>query len=110
MQFSPYLLLAIAMMIAGWIFSMVLKNKFKRYSKTPFSSNVSGKEVAERMLRDNGISDVKVISVEGKLTDHYNPLNKTINLSAAVYEGRNTAAAAIAAHETGHAVQHAVAY
>ena len=76
----------------------------------PLSSNLSGKEIAEKMLKQHGIYDVKVESVEGKLTDHYNPMNKTVNLSPEVYEGRNAAAAAIAAHECGHAVQHATAY
>lgn len=87
-----------------------LKSKFKAYSQVPTSSGLSGAEIAERMLRDNNIRDVKVMSVQGQLTDHYNPQNKTINLSADVYSGRNVAAAAVAAHETGHAVQHATAY
>lgn len=87
-----------------------LKNKFSEYSKVPNSSGLSGKEIAQKMLRDNGIYDVQVISVEGSLSDHYNPANKTVNLSSDVYEGRNVAAAAVAAHECGHAVQHATAY
>lgn len=87
-----------------------LKSKFKKYSQIQLRSNMSGKEVAERMLRDNGIHDVKVVSVQGQLTDHYNPLNKTVNLSEAVYNGRTAASAAISAHECGHAVQHATAY
>jgi len=90
--------------------SFMLRSKFAAYSKTPLSSGLSGKEIAERMLRENGIYDVKVTSVEGSLTDHYNPLDKTVNLSADVYNGRNIAAAAVAAHECGHAVQHATAY
>src|ERR1700752_2009775 len=87
--------------------SSTLKNKFKRYSQTPLVSGLSGEEIAKKMLRDNAIYDVNVISVEGQLTDHYNPMNKTVNLSRDVFEGRNAAAAAIAAHECGHAVQHA---
>ncbi len=90
--------------------SMMLKGKFKTYSKILLRSGLSGKEVAERMLRDNGIYDVKVVSVDGFLSDHYNPANKTVNLSPDVYEGRNIAAAAVAAHECGHAVQHATSY
>jgi uncharacterized protein len=107
---SGILIIGVVFMIIGLIISGILKSKFNRYSKIPLSSNYSGKEIAEKMLRDNNISGVRVVSVEGRLTDHYNPLDKTINLSADVYEGRNAAAAAIAAHETGHAVQHATAY
>ena len=87
-----------------------LKSKFSEYSKVATSSGMSGKEVAEKMLKDNGIYDVTVISVDGFLSDHYNPLNKTVNLSPDVFEGRSIAAAAVAAHECGHAVQHAAAY
>ena len=87
-----------------------LQSKFKRYSKLPVPNGMTGKDVAEKMLHDNGIYDVKVISTSGHLTDHYNPANKTINLSEQVYASSNVAAAAIAAHETGHAVQHAYAY
>lgn len=90
--------------------SMVLKSKFKQFSKEPLASGLSGKEIAERMLRESGIYDVEVISTPGFLTDHYNPLNKKVNLSEEVYNGRNIAAAAVAAHECGHAVQHARAY
>ncbi len=97
-------------MILSWIVSMVLKSKFKKYSKIPVDNGMSGRDIAEKMLRDNGIYDVKVESVQGQLTDHYNPENKTINLSQEVYNGRSIAAAAVAAHETGHAVQHATAY
>ena len=100
----------IAFMILSWIISLTLKSKFKKYSKIPLDNGMSGKDVAEKMLRDNGIYDVKVESVEGQLTDHYNPVNKTINLSQDVYNGRSVSAAAVAAHETGHAVQHANAY
>jgi Zn-dependent membrane protease YugP len=88
----------------------VLKSKFTKYSKIPLSTGLTGKEVAERMLRENGIYDVQVISVEGFLSDHYNPLNKTVNLSPEVYHGNSISAAAVAAHECGHAVQHATAY
>jgi len=88
----------------------VLKSKFSKYSKIPLSSGLSGKEIAEKMLRENGILDVKVISVEGFLSDHYNPKNKTVNLSPDVYSGTSVSAAAVAAHECGHAVQHATNY
>lgn len=97
-------------MLIGWMVSSRLKSKFKEYSQTPLAKNLSGADVARLMLADHGISDVKVISVEGQLTDHYNPVNKTVNLSEAVYNGRNAAAVAVAAHECGHAVQHAKAY
>jgi len=100
----------IGFMILSWIISMTLKSKFKKYSKIPIENGMSGKDVAEKMLRDNGIYDVKVESVNGQLTDHYNPLTKTINLSQEVYSGRSVASAAVAAHESGHAVQHAKAY
>lgn len=86
------------------------KSKFKQYSEMPLGSGMSGKDIAEKMLNDNGISNVKVISVEGQLTDHYNPADRTVNLSPEVYHGRSVAAAAVAAHECGHAVQHATAY
>jgi uncharacterized protein len=100
----------IGFMILSWVISSTLKSKFKKYSKIPVENGMSGRDVAEKMLRDNGIYDVKVGSVEGQLTDHYNPVNKTINLSQDVYNGRSVSAAAVAAHETGHAVQHAKAY
>ena len=100
----------IGFMILSLVISLTLKSKFKKYSKIPLENGMSGKEVAEKMLRDNGIYDVKVESVEGQLTDHYNPVNKTINLSQDVFIGRNVSAAAVAAHETGHAVQHSKAY
>ncbi len=99
-----------AIMIVGMVVQSRLKAKFKKYSETPISSNLTGREIAEKMLEDNGITDVRVISVNGQLTDHYNPLKKTVNLSEAVYGHRNAAAAAVAAHECGHAVQHAKAY
>jgi Zn-dependent membrane protease YugP len=100
----------IAFMILSWIVSLVLKSKFKKYAKIPLDNGMSGREVAERMLRDQGISGVRVECVQGQLTDHYNPVDKTINLSPDVYNGRNISAAAVAAHECGHAVQHSTAY
>ena len=100
----------IGFMILSWIVSMVLKSKFKKYSKILLDNGMSGRDVAERMLRYHGITNVRVESVQGQLTDHYNPLNRTINLSPDVYNGRNISAAAVAAHECGHAVQHAEAY
>jgi hypothetical protein len=97
-------------MLLSWLISWQLKSKFKKYSKVPINYNLTGKEVAEKMLHDNGIMDVKVVSTPGMLSDHYNPMNKTVNLSEGVYSSSNVAAAAIAAHECGHAVQHATAY
>ncbi len=105
-----YMILIGAIMLMSWFVSSQLKSKFEFYSKLQLQNGMSGKEIAEKMLADNGIYDVKVISVEGQLTDHYNPANKTVNLSEAVYNQRNAAAAAVAAHECGHAVQHAKAY
>lgn len=106
-----------SIMIVSFIFigismlvSLVLKNKFKSYAKVPLSNRMTGKEIAEKMLRENGIYDVKVTSVEGFLSDHYNPANKTVNLSPDVYNGYSISAAAVAAHECGHAVQHATSY
>jgi uncharacterized protein len=100
----------IGIMLLSMVVSMTLKSKFNKYSKIPLDNGMSGREVAEKMLLDNGITDVKIGSVEGQLTDHYNPVDKTINLSREVYEGRSISSAAVAAHETGHAVQHAKAY
>jgi len=100
----------IGIMILSMIVSMTLKSKFNKYAKIPLDNGMSGREVAEKMLRDNGINDVKIVSVEGQLTDHYNPADKSINLSREVYDGRSISSAAVAAHETGHAVQHAKAY
>lgn len=100
----------VLVMGASWLVQNRLKSKFKKYSNTPIRSNLSGKEIAEKMLADNGIYDVKVLSVAGQLTDHYHPVHKTVNLSEAVYNQRNAAAAAVAAHECGHALQHARAY
>jgi Zn-dependent membrane protease YugP len=105
-----YLILAGAIMLASWLVSSRLKSKFEQYSKVHLQNGMSGAEIAEKMLADNGIRDVRVISVAGQLTDHYNPTNKTVNLSEAVYNQRNAAAAAVAAHECGHAVQHAMGY
>jgi Zn-dependent membrane protease YugP len=96
--------------LASWLVSQKLKNKFNHYSKIRLQNGLSGKEIAEKMLHDNGIFDVKVISTSGKLTDHYNPVSRTVNLSESVYNQRNASAAAVAAHECGHAVQHAQAY
>ncbi len=107
---TGYILIAVVLMLLGSIVSGRLQSKFKKYSKVPLGSGLSGKEIAEKMLRENGINDVSVISTPGFLTDHYNPTNKTINLSPEVFAGRSIAAAAVAAHETGHAVQHATAY
>ena len=103
-------ILIIGVMIASWAVQNNLKRKFKKYSKVGLNMGLSGKEVAELMLRDNDIYDVKVVSVQGRLTDHYNPLDKTVNLSPEVYSGRSVMATAVAAHECGHAVQHATAY
>ena len=99
-----------AIALASWLVSNTLKNKFKKYSKIHLRNGMSGAEIAEKMLADHGIFDVKVISTPGRLTDHYNPKDKTVNLSEAVYNQRNAASAAVAAHEVGHAVQHAKAY
>ena len=104
-----YVLIGI-IMLASWGVGKRLKFKFEKYSKVHLQNNMSGAEIAERMLADHGIRDVKVISTPGRLTDHYNPSDKTVNLSEAVYNQRNAAAAAVAAHEVGHAVQHATAY
>lgn len=102
------------LLIGIGIISMIVqsrfKNKFKKYSEMPLTSGLSGAEVAQKMLNDNNIYDVQIISVEGQLTDHYNPANRTVNLSPEVYHGRSVAAAAVASHECGHAIQHATAY
>lgn len=103
-----YWVLFIGIAVASWIVSSVMESRMKRYAKVPLK--LTGKEVAEKMLRENGITDVKVTCVKGHLTDHYNPANKTVNLSESVYNQANVAAAAVAAHECGHAVQHAKAY
>ena len=97
-------------MIVGTILNTRLKSKFRQYSQIQISSNMSGKDIAEKMLADHNINDVRITSIDGKLTDHYNPINKTVNLSSEVFNGRNISSAAVAAHECGHAVQHATAY
>jgi Zn-dependent membrane protease YugP len=94
----------------SFLVSAILKSKFTKYSKIPLANGMSGREIAEKMLKENGIYDVKVTSVEGFLSDHYNPVNKTVNLSSDVYNGTSVSAAAVAAHECGHAVQHATSY
>ena len=105
-----YWILIIGIAAASWLVQWNLKRKFEKYSKMPLGNGMTGRDVAELMLRENGITDVKVISTSGMLTDHYNPANKTINLSEGVFATSNVAAAAVAAHETGHALQHAQAY
>ncbi len=105
-----YYLIIGLIMLASWIVSSRLKSKFEHYSKLSLRNGMSGAEIAEKMLADHGIRDVQVISTPGMLTDHYNPANKTVNLSESVYNQRNASAAAVAAHECGHAVQHATAY
>jgi Zn-dependent membrane protease YugP len=97
-------------MILSFGVSAMLKSKFEKYSKVALHSGLSGKDIAQKLLRDNGISDVQVFSVQGQLTDHYNPTNKTVNLSSGVFDGRSVASAAVAAHECGHAIQHANGY
>lgn len=105
-----YYIILGAIFLASWLVSSRLQSKFAHYSQVQLRNGMSGKEIAEKMLHDNGIYDVKVTHVPGQLTDHYNPLDKTVNLSEAVYNQRNAAAAAVAAHECGHAVQHTQAY
>jgi uncharacterized protein len=107
---SSIFLVSLIFVGISFIVSSILKSKFNTYSNIALRNRMSGRDIAEKMLRDNGIYDVKVISVEGHLSDHYNPANKTVNLSAEVYSGQSIAAAAVAAHECGHAVQHAHAY
>ncbi|AUS05634.1 zinc metallopeptidase [Pseudotamlana carrageenivorans] len=105
-----YYIIIGAIALVSWLVSNKLKSKFEKYSKIHLRNGMSGAEIAQKMLADNGIYDVEVISTPGRLTDHYNPKNKTVNLSESVYNQRNAAAAAVAAHECGHAVQHAQAY
>ena len=105
-----YLIIFGAVAILSYLVQANLQSKFKKYSEEPLSSGMTGREVAEKMLHDHGIYNVSVISTAGQLTDHYNPTNHTVNLSESVYASRSVAAAAVAAHECGHAVQHAVAY
>jgi Zn-dependent membrane protease YugP len=110
MPMNPAYIIVLLTMLASWLIQRRLQSKFERYSQVGLQSNLSGKQIAELMLADHGITDVRVISTEGRLTDHYNPADKTVNLSEAVYADRSAAAAAVAAHECGHAVQHATAY
>ena len=107
---SLYFLIVAPIFVLSFYVQNQLKSKFKKFSKQPLSANLTGKEVAEKMLNDHGIYDVKIISVKGQLSDHYNPQKKTVNLSESVYSKSNTAAVAVAAHECGHAVQHAKGY
>jgi uncharacterized protein len=110
MSIPPIYLLLLALMVVSWLIQRRLRSKFAEYSHIALQSGLSGKQVAEMMLADNRIYDVKIISTEGQLSDHYNPADKTVNLSDEVYHGRSAMAAAVAAHEVGHAVQHATAY
>ena len=110
MMYPELMWVSILFLVLSLVVSAVLKSKFAKYHKIPLSKGLSGHEIAEKMLRENGIYDVKVTSVQGFLSDHYNPANKTVNLSPEVYNGRTVSAAAVAAHECGHAVQHAQAY
>src|SRR5215208_5794916 len=107
---SSIFFVSLLFIVISMVVSMILKSRFAQYSKIPLAARLTGREVAEKMLRENSIYDVKVTSVQGFLTDHYNPLDKTVNLSPEVYNNYSVAAAAIAAHECGHAVQHANAY
>ena len=108
-MFGYYIMIG-AIALVSWLVSNKLKSKFAYYSKVTLRNGMSGAEIAEKMLQDHGITDVRVISTPGQLTDHYNPADKTVNLSEVVFNERNAAAAAVAAHECGHAVQHAVGY
>lgn len=103
-------IIIIVFMLLSWLISWQLKSRFKKYSQIPLKYGMTGKDVAEKMLKDKGIYDVQVVSVEGELSDHYNPATKTVNLSRDVFYGNSVAAAAVSAHECGHAVQHAEAY
>ncbi len=107
---NSYFILVGAIMLVSWLVSSRLKSKFNYYSRVHLQNGMSGAEIAQKMLADHGITDVKVVSTPGMLTDHYNPQTKTVNLSEGVYHQRNAAAAAVAAHECGHAIQHAQAY
>ena len=108
--YGIYMIIGLIFGGLSWLVSSRLKSKFKKYSEIQLQNGMTGKEIAEQMLADHGITDVEVISVRGQLTDHYNPRNRTVNLSQSVYGHRNAAAAAVAAHEVGHAVQHAYSY
>lgn len=103
-------MIGILIMLVSWLVGQQLRSRFEKYSRTPLRNGMSGKEIAEAMLRDHGLTNVRVVSVPGQLSDHYDPRNRTVNLSEPVYHARNAAAAAVAAHECGHAVQHAKAY
>ena len=103
-------MIGIVIMLVSWLVGQQLRSRFEKYSRTPLRNGMSGKEIAEAMLRDHGLTNVRVVSVPGQLSDHYDPRNRTVNLSEPVYHARNAAAAAVAAHECGHAVQHAKAY
>ena len=107
---APIWIIFIGFMLLSWLVGNQLKSRFRKYSQIPVNYGITGKEVAEKMLYDSGITDVNVISVPGQLTDHYHPVHKTVNLSRDVYNGSSVAAAAVAAHESGHAIQHARAY
>jgi uncharacterized protein len=109
-MFGGAYMIGIVFMLISMFVGYVLKNKFKKYSRIPSKSGLTGKEIAQRMLQSYGIKDVNIISVSGELTDHYNPSNKTVNLSTEVYNGASAASTAVAAHECGHAVQHATSY
>lgn len=110
MDYLSYWVIMIGIMVLSLIVQQTLQSRFNKYSKISSPSGLTGAQVAEKMLRDHGITDVKVVSIKGKLTDHYNPTDKTVNLSEGVYGARSIAAAAVAAHECGHVVQHAVGY
>lgn len=110
MYTSPLLFIFLFFMLLSWIVSSRLKSKFKAYSRIPVNHGMTGAEVAQKMLRDNGLMNIQINAVKGSLSDHYNPTNRTINLSPEVYHGRSVASAAVAAHETGHAIQHANSY
>ena len=110
MMSSEIMIVSLLFLGISFLVSAILKSKFTKYSKIPLANGMSGKEIAQKMLKENGIYDVNVTSVEGFLSDHYNPANRTVNLSPDVYNGTSISAAAVAAHECGHAVQHATAY
>ena len=107
---TEILLIFLFFMIVSWLVSNRLKSRFAKYSRMPLRSGLTGRDIAEKMLRERGVDNVRIISTPGRLTDHYNPIDRTVNLSPEVYNGRSVAAAAVAAHECGHAVQHARAY
>ena len=110
MMSSEIFIVSLVFLGISFLVSAILKSKFTKYSKIPLANGMTGREIAEKMLKENGIYDVKVTSVEGFLSDHYNPANKTVNLSPDVYNGQSVSAAAVAAHECGHAVQHTTSY